>query len=93
VTIEIPEPLYRQAQQLASAEGATVEEIILGALEKDLSTPDSQPGLEGDRHFDIDELGLPRLRRSKNDSTQSPKNFSINCASKKGSDPARNPQQ
>lgn len=67
-TIDIPEPLYRKAKVRAAQQGVTLREIVLAALEKDFDPSGSTPVRAADEpHFEIDELGLPRLRRSKGD--------------------------
>ena len=35
-TIELPEPIYRQGEQLARLRGVTVAELTIGALEREL---------------------------------------------------------
>ncbi|WP_367870136.1 hypothetical protein [Luteolibacter sp. Populi] len=62
VTVDIPEPLFRRAEALAEKQGSSLQEVIVAALAKDL-------GAGCGPHFDIDELGLPRLRRSDEDSS------------------------
>ncbi len=67
-TIDIPEPLYRKAKVKAAVQGVTLREIVLAALEKDIDPAARFAGrAEDEPHFDIDELGLPRLRRAKDD--------------------------
>ncbi len=69
-TIDIPEPLYRKAKVRAAQQGVTLREIVLAALEKDFDPAGGLPSRAADEpHFEIDELGLPRLRRSKGDTT------------------------
>jgi hypothetical protein len=67
-TIDIPEPLYRKAKVKAAVQGVTLREIVLAALEKDIDPAARTVGRAADEpHFDIDDLGLPRLRRTKDD--------------------------
>lgn len=69
-TIDIPEPLYRKAKVRAAQQGVTLREIVLAALEKDFDPSAGAPVRSGNEpHFEIDELGLPRLRRAKGDTT------------------------
>jgi hypothetical protein len=69
-TIDIPEPLYRKAKVRAAQQGVTLREIVLAALEKDFDPSAGTPARSADEpHFEIDELGLPRLRRAKEDTT------------------------
>lgn len=67
-TIDIPETLYRMAEEQAAVQGVTLREIALAALEKDTDPAARSAGrAEDEPHFDIDDLGLPRLRRTKDD--------------------------
>ena len=67
-TIDIPETLYRKAEEQAAVQGVTLREIVLAALEKDIDPAARSAGrAEDEPHFDIDDLGLPRLRRAKDD--------------------------
>jgi hypothetical protein len=68
-TIDIPEPLYRRAKVRAAQQGVTLREIVLAALEKDIDPSVVPARPAGESHFEVDELGLPRLRRAKGDST------------------------
>lgn len=68
-TIDIPEPLYSLTKVKAEQEGVTLSAVILAALENYLGRQrrpiaSRQPG---EVHFDVDDLGLPRLRRAKDD--------------------------
>ena len=67
-TIDIPDPLYRKALVKAAGQGVTLQEIVLAALEKDIEPAARLVGRADDEpHFDINDLGLPRLRRAKDD--------------------------
>ena len=67
-TIDIPEPLYRKAKVQAAIQGVTLRAIVLAALKKDFDPAVRSAGrAEDDPHFDIDDLGLPRLRRAEDD--------------------------
>ena len=66
-TIDIPEPLYRRVKMQAVQRGVSLRELVLGALERHLLPVPLRP--EGTRHFEIDPLGVPRLRRPAADAT------------------------
>jgi len=69
-TIDIPDPLFRKATVRAAEQGVTLHEIVLAALERDFDPAAGNPGrLRNEPHFEIDELGLPRLRRAEGDTT------------------------
>jgi hypothetical protein len=71
-TIELPEPIYRQGEQLARLRGVTVAELTIRALERELFAaetlpverkrvnlplvPSKQPGVLDLRDFDLDDL-------------------------------------
>jgi hypothetical protein len=60
-TVELPDAIYRRAEQAAQARGLSVDEIISGALERELGEP-VLPSLTGKR------VEFP-LIRSKNPGT------------------------
>jgi len=66
-TIDIPEPLYRKVKMQAVHRGISLRELVLGALEKNLRPAQLRPA--GARHFEIDALGVPCLRRPAADDT------------------------
>lgn len=68
-SIDLPESLHRKAKARADEQGVSLDEVVMAALEKGLDpacTPARQPG---EPHFDIDDLGLPRLRLTRGDTT------------------------
>lgn len=68
ITINIPETLYGKAEDQATVQGVKPREIVLAALEKDIDPAARHAGRADDEpHFDIDDLGLQRLRRAKDD--------------------------
>ena len=64
-TIDIPEPLYRQVKVRAAQHGITLRELLLAAIERGLNPPERK---NCEPHFEIDELGIPVLKRAKGDS-------------------------
>lgn len=64
-SIELPDSLHRRATARAAEQGVSLGEVVVAALEKGL---DSARRPE-EPHFDIDELGLPRLRCVPGDTT------------------------
>jgi len=64
-TIDIPEPLYRQVKVRAAQHGITLRELLLTAIERGLNSPERK---NREPHFEIDELGIPVLKRAKGDS-------------------------
>jgi len=66
-TIDIPEPLYRQVKLQAIHRGISLRALVLGALETNLQPVPPRPA--GKRHFEVDPLGVPRLRRAAADRT------------------------
>jgi len=66
-TIDIPEPLYRKVKMRALQRGVSLRDLVLGALQDSLRVQVTrsldQP------HFEVDELGIPMLRREKGDAT------------------------
>jgi hypothetical protein len=66
-TIDIPEPLYRQVKVKAAQEGVTLRELLLAAITRGLKQqPPVEKAMVG-KHFEIDELGIPLLKRPKED--------------------------
>jgi len=71
-SIELPEPIYRQGEQLARLRGVTVSELAIRALERELLAaepvpvgrkrvslplvPSKEPGVLDLRDFDLDDL-------------------------------------
>jgi hypothetical protein len=71
-TIELPEPIYRQGEQLARLRGVTVAELAIRALQRELLAaeslpverkrvslplvPSKEPGVLDLRDFDLDDL-------------------------------------
>jgi hypothetical protein len=68
-TIDIPEPLYRRAKVKAAQQGVTLREVVLAALESDLGPRSLVKRQPSEPHSDIDEFGIPLLRRAKDDKT------------------------
>lgn len=66
-TIDIPEPLYRKVKMQAVRRGISLRELVLGALERGLQPAPVRAPTAG--HFEVDPLGLPRLRRPAADPT------------------------
>jgi hypothetical protein len=64
-SIDLPDFLHRRATARAVEQGVSLDEVVVAALEKGLASarPPAEP------HFDIDELGLPRLRCVHGDTT------------------------
>jgi len=68
-SIDLPDSLHLKAKARAAEQGVTLGEVVVVALEKGLDparVPARQPH---EPHFEIDELGLPRLRRIPGDTT------------------------
>ncbi|WP_265594719.1 hypothetical protein [Haloferula sp. BvORR071] len=82
--IDIPEPLYRRAKAKAAEQGTTLREVILAALESDLGCWAALGRSKGEPHSDIDELGIPRLRRAKDDRTVVTEEFLNNLREQEG---------
>ena len=63
-SIDLPEQLYRQAKEQAAQLKTTLKEVLLSAVERGLS-----PGETRDvpAHFEVDDLGIPLLKRAKRD--------------------------
>ena len=57
-SIDLPDSLHHRATARAAEQGVSLGEVVVAALEKGLESP-RRPN---EPHFDIDELGLPRLR-------------------------------
>lgn len=73
-TVELPDALFRQAKIRAAERGQTLRELFIEALEAALypnggAGPGPRSGASGGGHFEVDELGIPVLRRLKGDST------------------------
>jgi hypothetical protein len=68
-SIDLPESLHRRAKERAAEQGVSLGEIVVAALETGLDPSRSLARQPGEPHFDIDELGLPRLRRVPGDTT------------------------
>ncbi|MCW1922262.1 hypothetical protein OKA05_06835 [Luteolibacter arcticus] len=62
-SIDLPESLHCKATALANQQGVTLDEVVVAVLEKGLDPNAGTPKRRaGEPHFDIDDLGLPRLR-------------------------------
>jgi len=72
-TIDIPDPLYRQAKIRAVQMGSTLKELIVNALQHELQPPTTtlptEPSTAPEAHFYIDEQGWPILKRPAGDKT------------------------
>lgn len=68
-SIELPESLQRKAKARAEEQGVSLDEVVMAALEKGLDSTQVPASYPNEPHFDIDELGLPRLRRVPGDTT------------------------
>jgi predicted HD phosphohydrolase len=72
-TIDIPDPLYRQAKIRAVQIGSTLKELVVSALRHELQNPTSslptEPSAAPEADFFIDEQGWPILKRSVDDKT------------------------
>lgn len=70
-TIDIPEPLYREAKIRAVQTGSTLKDLILNALQHELqviiSPLPSKPSVALEAPFYIDEQGWPILKRKSDD--------------------------
>lgn len=64
-SIDLPEKIYRQAKAKAARLKTTLKAVLLTALGKGLNPP---PKKDSGPHFELDELGIPILTRSKRDS-------------------------
>ena len=64
-SIDLPESLHYRAKARAAEQGLSLGEVVVEALERGLDSS-RRPG---EPHFDIDELGLPRLRCVHGDTT------------------------
>ena len=65
-TIDIPEPLYREVKVKAAQQGITLRELLLSAIQRGLSPLPARSRTES--HFEVDELGIPLLKRQEGDS-------------------------
>ncbi|MEK7952996.1 hypothetical protein [Luteolibacter soli] len=68
-SIDLPDSLHHKAQARAAEQGVSLGEIVVAALEKGLDPARAATRHPGEPHFEIDELGLPRLRRMPGDTT------------------------
>jgi hypothetical protein len=68
-SIDLPESLHHRAKARAAEQGVSLGEVVVAALEKGLDSALPPARHPGEPHFDIDELGLPRLRRVPGDTT------------------------
>lgn len=68
-TIDIPESLYRQVKVKAAQEGVTLRELLLAAITRGLNQRPAIGAEATGKHFNVDELGIPLLKRSKKDKT------------------------
>lgn len=66
-TIDIPEPLYRQVKVKAAQEGVTLRELLLSAIARGLKQQPAEGKAAAGKHFEVDELGIPLLKRPKGD--------------------------
>ena len=66
-TIDIPEPLYRKVKMRAVQRGVTLRDLVLGAVQDSLRVQVTRAPDQPD--FEVDELGIPLLRRDKGDLT------------------------
>jgi hypothetical protein len=68
-SIDLPESLHYRAKARAAEQGVSLGEVVVAALERGLDSSRALARQPGEPHFDIDELGLPRLRRVPGDTT------------------------
>ncbi|MCW1887507.1 type II toxin-antitoxin system HicB family antitoxin [Luteolibacter flavescens] len=67
--IDLPTSLHQRAHCRASEQGVTLAEVVVEALEKELSPSRTTARTAHDRHFEIDSFGVPLLRRIPGDTT------------------------
>lgn len=66
-TIDIPEHLYRRVKVKAAQEGVTLRELLLSAIVRGLQPQSPVERTDSTEHFEIDELGIPLLKRTTGD--------------------------
>ena len=67
-TVEIPDPIFRQAKIRAAEEGRTFKEILVTALEDHLFGSAAKSS-QSDLRVAVDESGWPQLSRDPDDQT------------------------
>lgn len=65
-SIDLPEKLYRQAKEKAARLKTTLKQVLLTAVERGLSPNEAK---DEPSHFEVDDLGIPLLKRARRDST------------------------
>ena len=67
-TLDIPDPLYRQAKLLAFERGVSLKEVMIRGLEREILGPAVEPGAplltrEEQSTYSVDPLGFVVLKR------------------------------
>jgi hypothetical protein len=68
-SIDLPDSLHYRAKARAAEQGVSLGDVVVAAVERGLDSSVAPARHPGEPHFDIDELGLPRLRRVPGDTT------------------------
>ena len=63
-SIDLPEQLYRQAKEKAAELKTTLKQVLLTAVERGLGRHEEK---DESTHFEVDDLGIPLLKRAKRD--------------------------